>query len=75
MNDGFVTELLRDSQTVFDRWFTTCLVYAGYELVSIKQTSNQRFEYTVLCPRSDFDELKREFNSGLMPIADARAFR
>ena len=73
MKDDFVTELLRDAQTVFDHWFCMCLVYAGYELVSIKHTGDKKFEYTVLCPQFDFEALKQEFTSGQMQIADARA--
>jgi hypothetical protein len=74
MNESsFQLELLRDAQTIFDYWFAMCLIYAGYELVSIKQIGDRKFEYTVLCPRFDFEALKQEFTSGQMQIADARA--
>jgi len=72
MNDD-MNDLLKDAQTVLDRWFATCLVYAGYELVSIKPTGDKRFEFTILCPQLDFESLKRDFHSGQMTIADAKA--
>jgi hypothetical protein len=72
-DDAFVTELLRDAQTVSDYWFAMCLVYAGYELLSVKKLGDRKFEYTVLCPRFDFESLTQDFNQGQMQIADARA--
>jgi hypothetical protein len=67
-----IKDLIRDAQKISDYWFAMCLVFAGYELLFIKWLGERNYEYTILVPRFDFEELQQDFSQGQMQIADAK---
>ena len=65
--------VLEDRVSVTDYWFAITLIYAGHDLVSL--TPKERFtEFVILCPKFDFEIFYKEFHSGQLQIADAKAF-
>jgi hypothetical protein len=65
--------VLDDRQKTTDYWFAVTLVYAGCDLVTITQ-KGRAFEFSVLCPKFDYDEYFNEWHAGQLQIADAKAY-
>jgi hypothetical protein len=68
-----MSDVMQDAQVVLDYWFAIVLAYAGCELYKIRDCGTV-IEFTVLCPRFDFESYKDEYDRGLLQIADAKSF-
>ena len=55
-------------------WEAAVAVYAGYELISIETVDHNKDEFTIACPEEDAKLLQRDYHSGTLQLADAKAF-